>query len=118
MKLLTHRIEPIALDKTTVAIIPVAAESNPWPAHTRTDLLEDVVRALTVKTERGIWIIMGSMEDAIVGCVAIMVDVALEDICWSKRAVLEREAVFVRLEDGTGDGEDEDVALVAGKSCR
>jgi hypothetical protein len=46
MKLPTHRIRPIALGITTVAIIPVAAESKPCPAQTRKVSVEDDVLAL------------------------------------------------------------------------
>jgi hypothetical protein len=60
----THRIRPIALDITIVAIIPVAAESKPCPAQTRTFSIEDDVPSelaldeVNIGTIDDIWVIM------------------------------------------------------------
>lgn len=54
-----------------VAIIPVAAESKPCPAQTRTVSIEDDVLSelaldeVDIDTTDDIWVIMGSMEDDI-----------------------------------------------------
>src|SRR5271169_5356543 len=98
MELPTHRIRPTALGRATVAIMPVAAESNPCPAQTRRVSVEDV--SVLAAIERGnvddIWDII--VAGVIVACVkAATLDVPLdtkiaEANSWGKRAILEGEA--------------------------
>ena len=67
----THKIRPIALGITIVAIIPVAAESKPCPIQTRTVSVEDDVLSVlalgevNIDTINDIWVIVGSMEEVI-----------------------------------------------------